>query len=413
MKVFIVLCLVAVALAKESALKSVLRSPGETLKLYQNFKTEQHLNFDNAEDRLRFRVFRKSAEFVADENSIDGETATFALNMFSAMTPVEKQSYLGLNVTGHMPNAKPALKSSGVAAPASKQWTNEGLVTSVKNQGGCGSCWTFGAVGGLETRYAQVAGVLRNFAEQEYLDCVYEGSRDGCNGGWPNDCYDYSKNAGGRLASAANYGYTQTDSSCKGSSKPDAMIAAKITGYQAVGANEAANIEALASGSLSVAFEVTNRFQSYSGGILKDTTCTGWPNHAVTAVGYNSDYVLVKNSWGATWGDNGYVKFARNHDNCNLWEYSSYPLLSNTGSTDTDGNDAASDYNATDGDSPSPDPDCVDSYSPCYDSWCQYDWIVEDYCQKTCGNCGGDDDGSCPSGTIRCDDGICRHEHMC
>ena len=134
MKIFIVLCLVAVSLAKESHLKAILRSPGETLKLYQDFKTKEHLNFDNAEDRLRFRVFRKSAEMVADENSVEGETAVFALNMFSTMTPAEKQSYLGLNVTGHLPNAKPALKSSGVAAPDSKQWVNDKLVTSVKNQ---------------------------------------------------------------------------------------------------------------------------------------------------------------------------------------------------------------------------------------------------------------------------------------
>ena len=351
---------------------------------------------------------------VADENSVDEETAEFALNFFSTMTESEQISYRGLNVTGHNKNAKPALRSSGVAVPASKLWTNEGKVTAVENQGSCGSCWTWGAVGGLETRYAEMSGVLRKFAEQEYLDCVYEGSRDGCNGGWPDDCYTYSANNGGRLASTVNYAYKQRDGSCQGSSKPDAMIAAKIKGVVSVGRSEQANIEALASGSLSVAFEVTDYFQSYSKGILKDTTCRGRPNHAVTAVGYTQNYVLVKNSWGSGWGDQGYVKFARNHHNCDLWDYSSYPKLVSTGASDNGGNDTATDYNADDDDSgPAPEPDCVDSHSPCPEEWCQYDWIVEDYCQKTCGNCGGNDGDKCPSGTIKCSDGVCRHEHMC
>jgi len=414
MMLVLILALFGASLAKESYLKAVLRSPKETLKLYDNFKAEQHLAFDRVEDRLRFRLFRKNAEMVADENSVDEETAEFALNFFSTMTESEQISYRGLNVTGHNKNALPALRSSGKAVPTRKLWTNEGMVTAVENQGSCGSCWTWGAVGGLETRYARFSGVLRKFAEQEYLDCVYEGSRNGCNGGWPDECYTYSANNGGRLASSADYAYTQRDSSCQGSRKPDAMIAAKIKGIVSVGSTEEANIAALASGSLSVAFEVTDKFQSYSKGILKDTTCTGRPNHAVTAVGYTEDYVLVKNSWGNTWGDSGYVKFARNHHNCNLWDYSSYPVLASTGASDNGGNDEATNYHADDEDDsgPAPDPDCVDSYHTCYESWCDTDWIVEDYCQKTCGNCGGND-GDCLPGTIRCDDGVCRHEHMC
>merc|ERR1719328_279957 len=191
------------------------------------------------------------------------------------------------------------------------------------------------------------------------------------------------------------------------------MIAARINGNVEIAGTESANIAAIAEGAITVAFEVTNRFQSYSRGIFKDTTCTGYPNHAVTAVGYNPSYVLVKNSWGSGWGDRGYVRFTRNYHNCNLWEYSSYPKLDATGTTDNGGNDEKSEYHADEDTSPTdnPDPDCEDSYASCQVSWCIYDWIKEDYCQKTCDNCGGTDE--CPSGTIRCDDGICRHEHMC
>merc|ERR1739847_151870 len=296
----------------------------------------------------------------------EGGSAVFGLNFFSAMTEDEKPLYLA---------------SPGFKAPASKLWTDSGQVTAVKNQGSCGSCWTFGAVGGLETRYQQVSGKLRSFAEQEYLDCVYS-SRNGCNGGWPDDCYTYSKKNGGRLASTANYKYAARDGSCKGSSKPDAMIAAKIVGYTSVGSTESANIEALATGSLSVAFEVTNYFQQYRGGIIQDNTCRGRPNHAVTAVGYTENFVLVKNSWGSSWGDEGFVKFARGYNSkCGLFKYSSYPTLSATGKSDTAPSDEATPYRPSEDDDvnpdPQPDPDCKDVAINCEQYFCQWNDIAE------------------------------------
>ena len=411
MKHFLALCLLVSYVAAED-LRSILRSPKETLKLYSNYKTQEHLTFGAGEDRMRFRMFRSNAEFVADANE-EGGSAEFALNFFSAMTADEKRQYLGLNITGHLPNA-PVLSSAPLqAAPAKKLWTNEGAVTEVKNQGRCGSCWTFGAVGGLESRYKAKSGVLRNFAEQEYLDCVYEGlNRDGCNGGWPDDCYTYSKHNGGRLAATKDYHYGPVDVKCEASSKPNAMVAYKITGFENVRAGESANIAALASGSLAVAFQVTNYFQQYSKGIIKDTTCSGRPNHAVTAVGYTENFVLVKNSWGTGWGDQGFVKFARNYDNCGLFDYSSYPTLKSTGKQDKTPADAATPYRPSED-----DVICEDVSQYCRPDHCQYEDLVE-YCRKTCNKCGddGDDDGGdgdCPSGTVRCDDGVCRHEHMC
>merc|ERR1711915_207720 len=186
MKFLVCLCLIAAAFAAEDPLKAILRSPKATLNLYREYKAKEHLDFNGVEDRMRFRIFRRSAELVADENSKEGLTFKVGLNMFSAMTQREKQSYLGLNVTGHRPNPPALLSSVGdslqAKPPKEKMWWKEGKVTAVKNQGSCGSCWTFGAVGGLETRYADMGGVLRSFSEQEYLDCTYEGlDRDGCN----------------------------------------------------------------------------------------------------------------------------------------------------------------------------------------------------------------------------------------
>ena len=420
MKIFILLTVVALALSKEDPLKAILRSPALTLNLYNNYKTQQHLRFAPQEDRMRFRLFRKSAAIVADENSVEEETARFTVNFFSSLTAAEKRSYLGLNATGLQANPAPVLTAGAPrrSVPTQKLWVNEGKVTDIKNQGSCGSCWTFSAVGGLESRYKEVTGRLRNFAEQEYLDC--ERKSYGCSGGWPKYCYDYSQQNGGRLAATADYKYESRYTGCKGYSTPDAMVGAKIVGYTAVPATEDSNIEALSEGALSVCFEVTDKTSYYSSGILRDDTCRSYANHAVTAVGYTPSYVLVKNSWGKWWGDNGYIKFARGHHNCQLWNFSVFPLLKTTGVADTGPDDKVSDYR-TDGsvvptdsptDAPTDDPNCFDAYPPCYDHWCDTDYIRNDYCRKTCGVCGGGQD-KCPSGTVRCADGVCRHEHMC
>jgi len=415
---FLIVFLFALASAREEGLKSILQSSTKTLELYKKFKGEQHLQFSSAEEGMRFRLFKLNAHFVASENDVKGETAHFALNMFSTMAEAEKQSYFGLNVTGHENDERPAedLLTRRGSVPSEKLWTNEGKVTPVKNQGSCGSCWTFGAVGGLETRYAIKSGVLRNFAEQEYLDCVYEGQRNGCDGGWPDDCYLHSGRVG-RLAPTSSYYYTGSDSYCKSSSKSDGLVAAKITDSISVGASESQNIAALADGALSMAFEATTRFQSYSGGILTDNTCMYSANHAVTGVGYTPEYILVKNSWGSAWGDNGFVKFSRGYPAaCKLFSYSSYPVLTATGVQDY-GSDAATDYNpkdSNDGDSNSCENTISESMCKDYQdsfNYCKYDWFVEDYCRKFCNKCDGD--GGCASGTILCDDGVCRHEHMC
>jgi len=371
---------------------------------------------------MRFRLFRANAEHVASYNEDPEDKAVYVLNKFSTMTPEEKKRYLGLNVTSMMPAPEDTVLRTMVGKPSKLLWTDKGKVTPVKDQGSCGSCWSFGAVGGLETTYAVKSGVLRNFAEQEYLDCVFEGQRDGCNGGWVDSCYQWSAKNGGRLAASRDYHYAGRDGRCYYNRKPNAMKAYKITGAVTVN-GEAAHIDALQSGSLGVSFEVTDKLWQYGKEIYKDTTCHGHANHAVSMVGYAEKYVLVKNSWGTDWGDSGFIRFTRGYHNCELFSYSYYPRLQSTGGSDS-GSDAASKYTPPDDDNPSPNPDpnpdpnCKDVNSDCakWKSYCSSNgWVdyMKKYCKKTCNYCNGGDDGDCPSGTIRCPDGVCRHQHMC
>jgi len=374
---------------------------------------------------MRLRLFKSNAQHVADYNEDNDDKATYVLNKFSAMTPGEKKRYLGLNVTSMTPGPEDDGLRSGFGNPEKLLWTDKGKVTPVKDQGSCGSCWTFGAVGGLETTYAVKSGVLRNFAEQEYLDCVFEGRDDGCDGGWVDSCYKWSAKYGGRLAATKDYRYKGVDGRCYYKQKPNAMKAYKITGAVSVRQSESAHIDVLQTASIGVAFEVTDRFFQYGNEIMKDTTCRGHANHAVSMVGYARNYVLVKNSWGTNWGDKGFVRFARGYHNCQLFKWSSYPRLTSTGGSDS-GSDSATNYTPPDGDDPNPgpdpgpnpDPNCKDVNSDCskWKSYCKSNgWVdyMKKYCAKTCNYCDGGDGGDCPSGTVRCPDGVCRHEHMC
>ena len=155
---------------------------------------------------------------------------------------------------------------------------------------------------------------------------------------------------------------------------------------------------------------MTNKLQQYKSGILKDTTCHNWVNHAVTAVGYTEMYILLKNSWGTSWGDSGFVKMARNHDNCQLYTYSSYPKLEVTGVQDEGEDDAATDYNPAGDVVPTSGEVCRDDLKRgCVKGKCDKKGDKERYrgkCKLTCGIC------DCPPGTSNCD-GVCKHEHMC
>ncbi|MGI4406643.1 C1 family peptidase, partial [Klebsiella pneumoniae] len=198
--------------------------------------------------------------------------------------------------------------------PDSVDWRKKGAVLGVKNQGNCGSCWTFASIAAVEGINKIVTGDLISLSEQELVDCGRTQSTKGCNGGYMTDGFEFIINNGG-INTEANYPYTAQEGQCDLNLQNEKYVT--IDNYENVPSyNEWALQTAVAYQPVSVALEsVGSAFKYYISGIFAGP-CGTATDHAVTIVGYGTeggmDYWIVKNSWGTTWGENGYIKMQRN-----------------------------------------------------------------------------------------------------
>jgi C1A family cysteine protease len=212
-------------------------------------------------------------------------------------------------------------------------WVKAGAVTGVKNQGQCGSCWSFSTTGALEGAVAIATGMkdLVGLSEQQLIDCSTEQGNQGCNGGLMDDAFQYIISNGG-LTTEDQYPYSATGPNTCNTS---VSLVSTCTGFCDVqSGSEDALAAAVAVGPVSVAIEADqNCFQFYSGGVLSDPSCGTNLDHGVLAVGYGmyqstTPYWYVKNSWGASWGMDGYVLLAKGTGGvgeCGIASEPSYP----------------------------------------------------------------------------------------
>jgi hypothetical protein len=270
-----------------------------------------------AEEAHRYGIWLDNLWRIADYNS-RGLSFKLKLNQFGDLTgdefklQVHGKSGSCLRTQDKIPmkhgdNQKSQQKVSAV--PASVDWTTKGVVTPVKNQGQCGSCWAFSTTGSLECDYAIKTGVLTSLSEQQLVDCSGSFGNYGCDGGWYYYAWNYATSEGG-LCTEANYAYTGVDGTCK-QTTCGTKYNTPSTYTSVVADNEADLTVAAAAGCVSVAIEADQfAFQYYSSGILTGT-CGTSIDHAVLVVGYgtqgNQEYWKVKNSWGTSWGEEGYV----------------------------------------------------------------------------------------------------------
>jgi len=264
----------------------------------------------------RFKVFRSNLRNIILHNLDNTQNFTMGINQFTDLTPEEfKGLYIGSIKTAVGSYGCKSFSSNAIGAPVSIDWRNKGAVTSVKDQGQCGSCWTFSATGAVEGAWAIATGSLVDLSEEQLVECAtgFSYGSHGCQGGEMEGAFKYIIEHG--QCSLDSYPYISGNgqsSSCKSCS-----TVAKISSCSYVKPNDQISLKgAVAQQPVAIAIEADTRyFQSYSSGILTSSTCGTNLDHGVLIVGYGTengiDYWIVKNSWGTSWGEKGYVKIAR------------------------------------------------------------------------------------------------------
>ncbi|XP_060653849.1 procathepsin L-like [Drosophila nasuta] len=306
---------------------------------FELFKVEHEKSYDNEyEEQLRLQIFRDNKKLIDRHNkrySAGEKTYKMGVNKFTDLTSKEfKRLMLTSLNTNHSQEGfdyiyNPSAKDS---LPKSIDWRSSGAVNPIKDQGRCGSCWAFSAVGSLESHYFIQKGKSVSLSEQNLVDCSrgYPYNNNGCSGGLPINALNYVKDNGG-IDTESSYPYEGRNDYCHFKRN---NIGAEVSAVVKVeSGNEEALVSAVANkGPISVGVDAS-LFHLYEGGVFNEPLCTQQLNHGVVVIGYGTDpdegdYWLVRNSWGENWGEKGYIRMARNRNNqCGIALYPVYPLV--------------------------------------------------------------------------------------
>lgn len=362
---------------------------------------------DAEEFERRFEIWLDNLEFILGHNE-RSDSYWLGLNVMADLTNDEyKQRFLGTRV----PEERLNRTSTAVDAnaefdleriPKKVDWRKHNAVTEVKNQETCGGCWAFSATGAVEGINAIVTGELLSLSEQELIDCEKQDS--GCEGGWMDDAFKFIEEHG--LTLEEEYKYIAEDERCKKDKENDVYVT--IDSYADVAKNEPALVKAAAKQPVSVAIEADGRtFQLYDGGIY-DGLCGTELDHGVLVVGYDltvgSGFWIVKNSWGADWGEHGFIRMEMGMNDgkgeCGITLASSFPIK--TSPNPPPPSPPGPSPSPSPGPPPPPGPVVCDMFTECpVGTTCCCKWEVLEFCLSW--SCCPYEEGTC------CDD----REHCC
>jgi cathepsin L len=306
--------------------------------IWETYKKVHNKVYDSVEDMQRRKIWEENTDRVRVHNleyDMGLHTYTMGINEYADLSFEEYRHYLLGAIQPSKPRNntkvfKPSLDTVK-SLPNTVDWRTKGYVTPIKNQGQCGSCWAFSSTGSLEGQHFKKTGNLVSLSEQNLVDC--DKTNAGCGGGWMDNAFNYVQSNGG-IDTEEYYPYQAKD--MPDCTYNDQDIGSDCTAHVDIEKGSETGLKAAVAtvGPISVAIDATHQsFQLYKSGVYTEPQCSNvTTDHAVLAVGYGEDngqpYWLVKNSWGTSWGMDGYIMMARNQDNqCAIASFACYPIV--------------------------------------------------------------------------------------
>jgi len=300
---------------------------------FTNWMKQYGKTYSTDEFQYRWQTWKSNYKFIQTHNAKNA-SYTVAMNKYGDLSTAEfaktYNGFLGAKMFTRIHHGSQVVVHPNPAAPASIDWRSLGYVTGIKNQGQCGSCWSFSTTGSTEGQHFKASNNLVGLSEQNLMDCSTSYGNQGCNGGLMDDAFQYII-ANGGVDTEASYPYTAEDGTCHYSKANNGATLASYTDVTS-GSETALTNDCGTYGPISVAIDASHSsFQFYSGGVYYEPDCSSTQlDHGVLAVGYGTlsgqAYYIVKNSWGTDWGLEGYIYMSRNrNNNCGIATMASWP----------------------------------------------------------------------------------------